>query len=80
MSTNTYIQLSIVGIILGFLFSNCQSSYAELATKAGETSGETLDIVIPLPTISAQKHGQGQELTSQQYDANNGIPLELPFP
>jgi hypothetical protein len=57
-----------VGIILGSLlfFSNYLSSYAELATKAGETPGETLDIVIPLPTISGQEHRQEQELTSQQ--------------
>jgi hypothetical protein len=82
MSTDTYIQLLIVGIILSSLlfYSKYQSSYAELVTKAGETSDETLDVDIPLPTISAQEHGRGQELTSQQYDVNNGIPLELPFP
>jgi hypothetical protein len=54
MSANTYTQLSILGIILGsfLFFSNYQSSDApELFTpEDADTSDETLDIILPLPT------------------------------
>jgi hypothetical protein len=63
MFPNNYKQLLIVGIILGSIifFSNQLSSYAQdLPVKTGDTSGETLDIIIPSPTLS------GQELEAQE--------------
>jgi hypothetical protein len=56
-------QLLIGGIILGSIifFNNQLSSYAQdLPVKTGDTSGETLDIIIPSPTLS------GQELEVQE--------------
>jgi hypothetical protein len=51
-------QLLIGGIILGSIifFNNQLSSYAQdLPVKTDDTSGETPDIIIPSPTLSAQK-------------------------
>ncbi|MDQ4013099.1 MAG: hypothetical protein M3146_05160 [Thermoproteota archaeon] len=51
-------QLLIGGIILGSIifFNNQLSSYAQdLPAKTGDTSGETLDIFIPSPTLSGQE-------------------------
>jgi hypothetical protein len=58
MFPNNYKQLLIVGIILGSIifFNNQLSSYAQdLPVKTGDTSGETLDIIISSPTLSAQE-------------------------
>jgi hypothetical protein len=92
MFPNNYKQLLIVGIILGSIifFSNQLSSYAQdLPVKTGDTSGETLDIIIPSPSFS----GQGLEeddtsitpsdIIEEEEDndqGNNDIPFELPFP
>jgi hypothetical protein len=58
MFPNNYKQLLIVGIFLGSIifFNNQLSSYAQdLPVKTGDTSGETLDIIISSPTLSAQE-------------------------
>jgi hypothetical protein len=63
MFPENYKQLLIGGIILGSIifFNNQLSSYAQdLPVKTGDTSGETLDILIPSPTLS------GQELEAQE--------------
>jgi hypothetical protein len=63
MFPKNFKQLLIGGIILGSIifFNNQLSSYAQdLPVKTGDTSGETLDIIIPSPTLS------GQELEAQE--------------
>jgi hypothetical protein len=63
MRPNNYKQLLAGSIILGsiILFSNQLSSYAQdLPVKTGDASDETLDIIIPSPTLS------GQELEAQE--------------
>jgi hypothetical protein len=71
MSPNNYKykQLLIGGVILGSVvfFSNHLLSYAqELPERTGDTSDESLDIIIPSPIPSGQEQGRQQELTSRQ--------------
>jgi hypothetical protein len=92
MFPNNYKQLLIVGIILGSIifFSNQLSSYAQdLPVKTGDTSGETLDIIIPSPSFSRQGLEEDDtsitpsDIIEEEEDndqGNNDIPFELPFP
>jgi hypothetical protein len=67
MSANTYIQLSIVGIILGsfLFFSNYQSSHAqEFTSENDDVSDEGLDIILPLPSTSGQEQQEGDDSSS----------------
>jgi hypothetical protein len=69
MSPNNYKQLLIGGVILGSVvfFSNHLLSHAqELPETTGDTSDESLDIIMPSPIPSGQEQGRQQELTSRQ--------------